>query len=418
LDLTYDSNLKIEKTNIFPGDAEEQSVLTVSQITGAVKRTLEDNFGQIDVIGEISNFKAHVSGHWYFTLKDENAQISCTMWRSVNSRVFFSPQDGMKVVVSGRLTVYPPRGSYQIDVRSMKAAGEGELQAAFERLKKKLFEEGLFEESIKKRIPQLPEKIGIVTAIDGAAFKDMISVAERRYPLAELIIAPSRVQGEGAAEDIANNIKILNEHGSIDVIIIGRGGGSLEDLWAFNEEIVARAVFNSHVPVISGVGHEIDFTIADFAADLRAPTPTAAMELATPNMEDIKNFIEENLQFMGTNIENKMNSYAAEIENILNSYAFKKPENLLQISSQTLDNYLYKFDTSFEHKILKIRNRVQLLMQIVNSHDSKRILQKGYSLVKQNNNYITRADLLELSAPFEIQFSDKKIKIDHDKEKK
>jgi exodeoxyribonuclease VII large subunit len=400
------------------GDTEKNSILTVSQITGEVKRALEENFGRINVLGEISNFKAHVSGHWYFTLKDENAQISCTMWRGVNNQVIFSPQDGMKVIVSGKLTVYPPRGSYQIDVRSMKAAGEGELQAAFERLKKKLFEEGLFDDSIKKKIPQIPEKIGIVTAKDGAAFRDMISVAGRRYPLAELIIAPSKVQGEGAAEDIAKNIRLLNEHGSIDVIIIGRGGGSLEDLWAFNEEIVARAVFNSKVPVISGVGHEIDFTIADFVADLRAPTPTAAMEIATPNMDDIQNFIEEKLQSIGANAEYKLKSFSDEISSIQNSYAFRKPENLLHISAQTLDNYLYKFNTSFENKISKIRNKVELLLQIVSSHDSKRILKKGYSLVKQNNNYITRSNLLKLSAPFEIQFYDNQIKFDHGKEKK
>ena len=406
-----------KKINIGPGIQDEESVLTVSQITGAVKRTLEENFGKIDVIGEISNFKAHVSGHWYFTLKDENAQINCTMWRGVNNYVFFSPEDGMKVIVSGRLTVYPPRGSFQIDVRSMKPAGEGELQAAFERLKKKLFDEGLFEESIKKKIPRLPERIGIVTAKDGAAFKDMISVAKRRYPLAELIIAPSKVQGEGAARDIAENIDRLNKLDNIDVIIIGRGGGSLEDLWAFNEEIVARAVFNSRIPVISGVGHEIDFTIADFVADLRAPTPTAAMELATPNMDDIINFIQDNLELMQANIQDRVKNSKNRIDDMLKSYSFRKPENLLQINSQALDNYLYKFSAAFEKKITKIRSRVDLLSQIVNSHDSGRILKKGYSLVKQNNNYITRAELLNLSTQFEIQFYDKEIKIDHDKEK-
>jgi exodeoxyribonuclease VII large subunit len=340
------------------------------------------------------------------------------MWKGVNSSVFFSPQDGMKIVVTGKLSVYPPRGSYQIDVRSMKPAGEGELQAAFERLKKKLSDEGLFDESIKKKIPRLPQKIGIVTAKDGAAFKDMISVAKRRYPLAELIIAPSKVQGEGAAEEIAFNIRQLNDHGGIEVIIVGRGGGSLEDLWAFNEEIVARAIFEANIPIISGVGHEIDFTIADFVADLRAPTPTAAMELATPFINDILNFIEENLESMGRSIDDIMNSGSNIVENILNSYSFRKPETLLQINSQTLDNYLYKLGITFEHKISKIESRVELLSQIVSSHDSKRILKKGYSLVKQNNNYIARAELLKLRKPFEIQFYDKEIKIDHDKEKK
>lgn len=404
-------------SNIFTDDLDNR-VLTVSQITNAVKRTIEENFSHVEVVGEISNFKSHVSGHWYFTLKDEGAQINCTMWKNLNSNVFFSPQDGMKIVVSGRLSVYPPRGSYQIDVRSMKPAGEGELQAAFERLKKKLHAEGLFDDDVKKSIPKLPERIGIVTAKDGAAFRDMISVVKRRYPLAELVIAPSKVQGEGAAEEIANSIQTLNKRGNTDVIIICRGGGSLEDLWAFNEEVVARAIYKSRVPIISGVGHEIDFTIADFTADLRAPTPTAAMELATPLIDDILNFIKVNLQSMGSNLSDRIRNSSVQIDNILNSYSFRKPENILQINSQTLDNYLYKFGVIFETKIARIKSRVDLLAQIVSSHDSGRILQKGYSLVKQNNKYITRSESLKLGAPFQIKFYDKEIKIDDDKEKK
>ncbi len=268
-------------------------VLTVSELTKQIKQTLEDGFSQISVEGEISNFKAHVSGHWYFNLKDANAVISCTMWKGLNSYVFFTPQDGMKIIVNGKISVYPPRGSYQIDVKSMKPAGVGELQAAFEKLKQKLSDEGLFDKEHKKEIPLFPEKIGIVTAIDGAAFRDMISVAKRRYPLAELIIAPSKVQGSGAAETIVESLERLNERDDIGVIILGRGGGSIEDLWAFNEEIVARAVYKSKIPVIAGIGHEIDFTIADFVADLRAPTPSAAMEIATPNMQEIIAFINE-----------------------------------------------------------------------------------------------------------------------------
>src|SRR3989339_1122501 len=205
--------------------------ISVSELTKHIKLTLEENFSEVSVIGEMSNFKAHVSGHWYFNLKDANAVISCAMWKGLNNYVFFTPQDGMKIIVSGRITVYPPRGSYQIDVRSMKPAGVGELQAAFEKLKLKLSAEGLFDEQFKKSIPKFPQKIGIVTAIDGAAFQDMKSIASRRYPLVELVIASSKVQGEGAAAEIAENIKLLNKFNDIDVIIVGRGGGSLEDLW-------------------------------------------------------------------------------------------------------------------------------------------------------------------------------------------
>ncbi|MCW8959961.1 MAG: exodeoxyribonuclease VII large subunit, partial [Ignavibacteriaceae bacterium] len=222
-------------------------ILTVSELTKEIRRTLEESFQQVTVVGEISNFKSHISGHWYFSLKDSSAVINCTMWKGFNQYVFFTPQDGMKIIVNGKLTVYPPRGSYQLDIRSMKPAGLGELQEAFEKLKKKLEAEGLFDEKFKKPVPVFPSKIGIVTAIDGAAFRDLVSVAKRRYPLVELVIAPARVQGSGAAESIVNSIKLLNKSGDIDVIIVGRGGGSIEDLWAFNEEVVARAIFKSRV---------------------------------------------------------------------------------------------------------------------------------------------------------------------------
>ncbi|MEW6701317.1 MAG: exodeoxyribonuclease VII large subunit, partial [Bacteroidota bacterium] len=296
-----------------------ENILSVSEITGLIKQTLEENFSEVSVIGEISNFKAHVSGHWYFTLKDANAQINCAMWRGINNYVFFTPQDGMKIIIGGRVTVYPPRGSYQIDVRSMKPAGVGELQAAFEKLKQKLSAEGLFDEQFKKPIPKFPQKIGIVTAIDGAAFQDMKSIAARRYPLVELVIASCRVQGEGASEDIAKKIKLLNQQEDIDLIIVGRGGGSLEDLWAFNEEVVARAIFDSHIPIISAVGHEIDFTISDFVADLRAATPSAAMELATPSKDELFAFIDEFSDYFHEKILEIILSYRDEIDQTISS---------------------------------------------------------------------------------------------------
>ena len=223
--------------------AAKNEVITVSELTKQIKILLEESFSDLRVEGEISNFKAHNSGHWYFNLKDSNAVISCTMWKGLNSYVFFTPEDGMKVIVNGKISVYPPRGSYQIDVRSMKPSGIGELQAAFERLKQKLSDEGLFDSEYKKPIPGFSKKIGIVTAIDGAAFRDMISVAERRFPLVELVIAPAKVQGSGAAQSIVQSIRQLNKT-DVDLIIIGRGGGSIEDLWAFNEEIVAREILN------------------------------------------------------------------------------------------------------------------------------------------------------------------------------
>ncbi len=387
-------------------------IYTVSELTSEIKFTLEEHFASLNVIGEISNFKAHVSGHWYFTLKDGNAAISCTMWRGVNNYVFFTPQDGMKVIVKGRLTVYPPRGSYQIDVRSMQPAGEGELQAAFERLKRKLKKEGLFDQDLKKPIPRFPQKIGIVTGSGTAALRDMISVAKRRYPVAELIIAEARVQGEGAAEEISQAIAELNKLKDIDLIIVARGGGSLEDLWAFNEEIVARAIFKSEIPVISGVGHEIDFTIADFVADYRAPTPSAAMEIATPDINEIFAFLNEFSYNTTINIFDKINGYKSDVERIVGSYGFRNPLNRIKNFYQYLDNLVYKLDGLTNNKLKHLNNILNLKSQIINSHSIERTLKKGFTLIKQNGKLIPRADMLRTNEEFVIKFFDNEVKVE------
>jgi exodeoxyribonuclease VII large subunit len=384
------------------------AILTVSELTKEIKQTLEEKFNQVSVEGEISNFKAHISGHWYFSLKDANASISCTMWKGFNNYVFFTPQDGMKVIVNGKITVYPPRGNYQIDVRSMKPAGVGELQAAFEALKQKLSDEGLFKEEFKKPIPTFPKRIGIVTAIDGAAFKDMISVARRRFPLVELVICPTRVQGAGAAEMIVQSIELLNKQKDIDVIIVGRGGGSIEDLWAFNEEIVARAIFASKIPIISGVGHEIDFTIADFVADLRAPTPSAAMELATPNIDEFFAFISEFSYTTTQNLVDLCNGSYRKISDLLNSYGFRKPLDLVRRNSQQIDSLTYKLLQNIGNKMLVYNSKLSLLTQRVGAHDINRSLKKGFVLVKQDSRYITRANKLKKKTASLI-FYDNKI---------
>lgn len=385
--------------------------LTVSELTKQIKLTLEENFSELSVIGEISNFKAHVSGHWYFNLKDANAVISCTMWKGLNNYVFFTPQDGMKVIVSGRITVYPPRGSYQIDVRSMKPAGVGELQEAFERLKRKLSDEGLFDEIYKKPIPSFPQKIGILTSKDGAAFQDMISVAERRYPLVELVIAPSRVQGSGAAESIVESLKLLNRQNDIDLIIIARGGGSIEDLWTFNEEIVAREIFISKIPIVTGIGHEIDFTIADFVADLRAPTPSAAMEMVTPNKDDFFVFIDE----FSYNSSQKLTVLCAEkrrdVNQILSSYGFRYPIDLVRNKSQQTDNLIYKILNGIDKKLLSYKSKVELNSSIIDSHSVQKTLKKGYVLVNQDSHYVKRASKLDANRSARLKFYDGEIDI-------
>lgn len=389
--------------------ANEIQILTVSELTKEIRRTLEESFEQVSVIGEISNFKSHVSGHWYFSLKDADAVINCTMWKGFNQYVFFTPQDGMKIIVNGKLTVYPPRGSYQLDVRSMKPAGLGELQEAFEKLKKKLEAEGLFDEKFKKPIPVFPNKIGIVTAIDGAAFRDLISVAKRRFPIAEIVIAPTRVQGSGAAESIVKAIKQLNDYPDIDVIIVSRGGGSIEDLWAFNEEIVARAIFKSKISIISGVGHEVDFTIADYVADLRAPTPSVAMELATPDANDIKNFVLEFLSESSANIEELVEAKFEDVISIYSSYGFRLPMEILNRKTQQVDMSINAIVQSIEKSSMIYDKKISLLSKSLEAYDVERSLKRGFVLVKQNSKFVTRASDFNKEKKAQIKFYDGEI---------
>jgi exodeoxyribonuclease VII large subunit len=269
----------------------EKRILTISQLTSLIRGVLEENFEHVWGEGEVSNLAMPASGHLYFTLKDAGAQLRCVMFRASARALRFKPGDGMKLVVRGRLSVYEQRGEYQLVVEYMEPAGIGALQMAFIQLKERLAREGLFDESRKRPIPKLPQRIGIVTSATGAAIHDMLNVLNRRFANVEILILPVKVQGEGAAEEIAAAIRDFNRYREIDVMIVGRGGGSLEDLWAFNEEVVAKAIFHSRIPVISAVGHEVDFTIADFVADLRAPTPSAAAELVVQSKEELASLV-------------------------------------------------------------------------------------------------------------------------------
>ncbi len=362
---------------------EENRVLSVSEITRRIKGVLEMGFSEVWVQGEISNFKHHTSGHWYFTLKDEGAQLSAVMWRSRVAQVLFQPTDGMKVMVRGNITVYEPRGNYQIDCLQIQPLGVGELQLAFDRLKKKLDAEGLFDEEHKKPIPPYPQVIGIVTSPTGAAVRDMINILARRFPGIDVILVPVKVQGIGAAEEIAEAIRDLNKYGGIDVMIVGRGGGSLEDLWAFNEEIVARAIYDSDVPVISAVGHEIDFSIADFAADLRAPTPSAAAELVVRDrseiLETLRNFCYTNQQHVSTII----NSNKERVHRLTESYSFNKPVDLLRQRSQRVDEMEHRLIQSLSHHISFHHHRSESLMKRVHSLDPHMVLKRGYAMVRK-----------------------------------
>ena len=317
---------------------ENNKYITVSQLNKYLKYKIDNdpNLGIVFLKGEISNFKNHTRGHFYFTLKDDTSRINAIMFQGNASKIPFLPVDGMKVLVSGRVSVYEQSGSYQLYVDTMLEDGVGSLYLAFNQLKEKLEKEGLFSPEHKKSIPKIPEKIGIITAPTGAAIKDILSTIKRRFPLVETILFPALVQGEYAKDDIVKKIKIANTY-DLDVLIVGRGGGSIEDLWPFNEEVVARAIYESKIPIISAVGHEIDFTIADFVADKRAPTPTGAAEMAVPDKMDLKTYLNQVNIRLNKVITNKLNINKQKLDNLLASQIFKNPYRMYEIKEQTLD---------------------------------------------------------------------------------
>lgn len=319
----------------------EDKYLTVTQLTKYIKFKIDNDPNLMNVFlkGEISNFKAHTRGHMYFTIKDENSRINAVMFDRDAKKLNFVPQDGMKVMVVGRISVYEATGGYQIYVSEMIEDGVGNLYIEFEKLKKKLAGEGLFDKSHKRPIVKIPKKIGVVTASTGAAVRDIMTTIKRRWPLVEVILFPSLVQGENASKDIVKQINKAQEF-DLDTLIVGRGGGSIEDLWPFNEEIVARAIYNSKIPVISGVGHEIDFTIADFVADLRAPTPTAAAEMAVPNKIDFYNHLNQINIRLNKVIENNINNYKNKLISLKDSYIFKNPLNIYLVKEEQFDNLI------------------------------------------------------------------------------
>ena len=337
--------------------------ITITEVNRYIKEILNDDLllKKVYLKGEISNFKAHSRGHYYFTLKDENSRISAVMFSFNNKNLNFTPYDGMKVLVTGKIDVYEASGAYQIYVEDMAPDGIGALYVAFEQLKKKLLAEGLFDKEKKKKIRRVPNTIGIVTSPTGAAIKDILTTIKRRFPVCNTILFPALVQGEEAALDIAKKIKLANElkdvYG-IDTLIVGRGGGSLEDLWPFNEEIVARAIYESNIPVISAVGHEIDVTISDYVADLRAPTPTAAAELAVPDINTIITYLDTSRSRSFTALNNIINNNYQRLEGIKNSYILTRPITMYEIKEQKLDILLDNLNRNI-NKILE-NNRIKL----------------------------------------------------------
>ena len=390
----------------------KEKYLTVSALTKYIKFKIDtdEHLKTVFLKGEISNYKKHSTGHLYFSLKDETSKINAIMFNRNAVNLNFEPNEGTKVLVVGRISVYEQTGNYQIYIEDMIEDGVGNLYIAFEALKEKLSKEGLFDEKYKKPIPKIPKKIGIITAPTGAAIKDILSTIKRRFPICETILFPSLVQGENAAPDIVNKLKIANSY-DLDVIILGRGGGSIEDLWPFNEEIVAREIFASQIPIISAVGHEVDFTIADFVADLRAPTPTGAAELAVPNMIDLTNHIKQLTIRLNENINKKIKLKKLRLDSLANSFVIKNPmiiyenkkqkidiqkENLTRILNKKIDsnknllNHLKKSyilnnpENLYNKQIIKLENLIEKL-KLVNPLET---LKRGYTLTTQDNKIV------------------------------
>ena len=348
------------------GGSMDIKYYSITALNRAIKNMFDSKpeLQRVYIKGEISNFKHHSRGHLYFTLKDENSRIAAVMFSSAASKINFEPEDGMKVLVSGRVTVYEATGGYQIYVDEMAIDGIGNLYLEFEKLKKKLAQEGLFDLEHKRAIPKYPQRIGIITAPTGAAIRDILSTIKRRYPICETILFPALVQGVGAKESIVEQLERAQEF-DLDVIICGRGGGSIEDLWAFNEEIVARAIYNSKIPVISAVGHEVDFTIADFVADLRAPTPTGAAEMAVPNLYDLETLIGQYRIRLNENIKNIIPYNFKRIDAIKNSYVLKNPLSLYEVKEQKLDNL---FDRVNNYMVAYLKTCLTRLDNVKNAY--------------------------------------------------
>lgn len=366
--------------------------LSVTALTRYIKFKIDNDhhLQEVYLKGEISNFKAHTRGHYYFTIKDENARISAIMFSFNASKIKFMPEDGMKVLVKGKVSVFESTGNYQIYVEEMLEDGVGNLHIAFEQLKKKLGDEGLFDAKRKKEIPKIPMRVGIITAPTGAAIKDILSTIKRRFPICKTILFPCLVQGELAKDDIVKKLNIADNY-DLDVIILGRGGGSIEDLWPFNEEVVARKVFSCKTPIISGVGHQIDFTICDFVADVRAETPTGAAERAVPKLSDLLLEINNYKTRLTNNIKMILDNNKLRLKKLSDSYVLKNPLSLYEIKEQKLDNIIDKLNTLMNTIIYTNKSKLEIIENSIIFKDPKVLYQDK---LKKTNHLIEKLEIL------------------------
>ena len=391
--------------------------LSVSELTAQIKDILEGGFENIWVSGEISNFKHHYSGHMYFTLKDDNAEIKVVMFKGFNQYLRFKPEDGMQVLASGRLSVYEQRGQYQLILKQLEPSGIGTLYLAFEALKKQLAEEGLFDIERKQVLPKYPKTVGVITSKSGAAVQDIFQILERRSPFIEIILRPAKVQGDGAAKDIAEAIQDFNDYKKVDAIIIGRGGGSLENLWPFNEEVVARAISESTIPIISAVGHETDYSISDMVSDLRAPTPSAAAELVCPSVSEIADNLSGYQNRIESILSNVLERNWQKIDELNNRHSKQEPQKIIKLQRTELEKLTDRFIKSTFHNQQLLNMRLKPLTEKLLALNPKAILERGYSVAFQlpTKKIIKSSKDLDINQEFELltsggSFTAKKIK--------
>lgn len=390
----------------------DREVLSVSRLTGALRSVVEGRFGDVWVEGELSNFKRHSSGHCYFTLKDDAAQLRAVLFRGNARHVSFRPQDGMLVQVYGSASVYEPRGDLQVIARGMKLAGEGALQKAFEALKKKLASEGLFERRHKRPLPRFPNRLGIVTSGTGAALQDILSVLERRFPCVSVTVCPVQVQGFHAAEEIARAIRAFNRQAwPVDLLLVGRGGGSLEDLWAFNEEVVARAVFESQIPIISAVGHETDFSIADFVADRRAATPSMAAELAVPDRRELMASLRSRGEALRTSLSRRVERHRRHVRHLISTYGFMRPADRLRQYLQQIDGLAEQLHRCSLRGVETRRARLAALRDRLELLSPERPLERGYVLVERGGRIVRHARAVSEGDSLELRFADGRVRV-------
>ena len=385
-------------------------VLSVSQLNRYIKMNFDadENLANIFISGEISNFTNHYrTGHFYFTLKDDSAAVRAVMFNSSAKRLKFMPEDGMKVIARGRASVYEASGQYQLYVDDMQPDGVGTLNLAYEQLKEKLQKEGLFSELHKKPLPPYPEKVGVITSPTGAAVRDIINVLGRRFPYAEIVFCPVLVQGDGAHLQLINAVNLFNSEKAADVIIIGRGGGSIEDLWEFNDEGLARAVYNSEIPVISAVGHETDFTICDFVADMRAPTPSAAAELAVPDANELKYALAASKNRMYLSVSAGISDRRSKLEYLTSKGILKSPDEMLSNRSQRLDTAFSKMLSAYENRIGGKKVEFISAASALSKLDPMSVLMRGFAFVSdENGKNISSSQALAKGDKIDVRFHD------------